>query len=293
MNNIAVIYLCYVPYGTTYLEDFLFSYKKQSSGVNHELIIVFNGYLNISELEIFLNILKKSSLNYHIEMTDAKYDIDVYYYIAKKLINFEYFLFFNTYTQILSANWLYYYLKIINEDNVGCVSATGAWGDFQHLIEYRNAINRLLKFNIKFNDLKKIVYFRYNFYPSVDIHLRTNAFFIKRSIFLSIQRPNVKPFLLRLLLGLNKKKLRSFCFEHGSNSFSKQLIKKGYKIKIVNKLGEGLESEFWASSNVFWNGEQENLLIKDNQTNKYFSSSIENRKKLIYAAWGFQSTTTS
>lgn len=286
MNNIAVVYLSYVPFGTDFLRNFLNSYKKYKAGISHNLIIVFNGYHNEMEIEPFLEILNEASIEFQIEKTTSKYDIDVYYFLTNKLHNFEYFLYLNTYSSILNGNWLTHYYKILNQDGVGCVSATGVWGDFKHILDYEKALNRLLKFRATFNDVKKIIYFRYNFYPTVGVHLRTNAFMIKRDIFLSIQRPKVKPLLIAYLFGLNRKKIRSFCFEHGNNSFSKQLIYKGYKIKIVNKYGLGLNVEQWADSNVYWNGTQENLLIEDNQTMKYQNSSTEVRKTLTFIAWG-------
>lgn len=275
-----------MPFGTKYLENFLNSYKKNKSGINHELIIVFNGFKFEEELNPFLELLKYSSIKLKIEKTNSKYDIDVYYFIANKYNDYSYFLFLNTYSIILAENWLFYYYKNIIIENVGCVSATGAWGDFNHVIDYKKSLSEILKFKIKLNILKKIIYFRYNFYPSVGIHLRTNAFMINRNVFLTIQRPNVKPLLLRFLFRLNNKKIRSFCFEHGINNFSNQLLKRGYKIKLVNKFGLGIDIENWADSNIFWNGEQENLLIQDNQTSKYQNSCKEEQTKLKFAAWG-------
>lgn len=284
MNNISVTYLSYVPFGTSYLENFLNSYVNNISGIEHNLIIVFNGLKSEDEIEPFLELLNNYTIEYQVEITKSKYDIDVYYYIANKYIKYEYFLFLNTYSIILSKNWLLYYFSNIIIDNVGCVSATGAWGDFNHALDYKIAIKEVFKFNL--NSLKKIIFFRYNFYPNVGIHLRTNAFMIQRKLFLTIVRPKVKPYFLSFLLGLNKKKIRSFCFEHGNNSFSIQLIRRGYKIKIINKFGIGFDIEKWADSNIFWNGNQENLLIQDNQTAKYHNTCSENQKKLKFAAWG-------
>jgi hypothetical protein len=44
--------------------------------------------------------------------------------------------------------------------------------------------------------------------------------------------------------------------------------------------------ENWAKSNIYWNGDQENLLIEDNQTSKYINASLENQKKMRFSAWG-------
>jgi hypothetical protein len=278
--------LSYVPFGTHYLINFLQSYQNQDAGINHNLIILFNGYHNEKDLHPFIEILNTSLVSYQIIITESKYDIDAYFYIAELLKNSEYVTFLNTYSVILHANWLKYFYANIIKESVGCVSATGAWGDYFHAMEYKKSINKIKKFKGSLTDVKKVIYFRFNFYPTVRPHLRTNGFMINRLLFLSIKRPSVRPVFLNLLLKLNSKKIRSFCFEHGKDSFSQQLVDRGLQIQIVNKFGSGLNINEWPASNVYWNGLQENLLIQDNQTSKYQKADIEERKRLAYAAWG-------
>lgn len=288
MNKIGVIYLSYVPYGVSYFANFLESYTQHESGNSHSLVIVFNGFANQDELAPFIKLINSYSINHELVFAKSKFDIDVYYYMATRYNMFSFLVFLNTYSVILSDNWLKYFYKNLTQKNVGCVSATGSWGDFRHKDDYWSAVNRLKKFNFRLADIKKIIYFKYNFYPSVGVHLRTNAFMISRELFLSIKRPKVRPFILSYLFGLNAKKLRSFCFEHGNNNFSKQLLDRGYLIQIVDKFGNGKNIEDWSSSNIYWNGTQENLLIKDNQTSKFEMANPSEKKLMRYAAWNIK-----
>lgn len=288
MNKIGVIYLSYVPYGVSYFANFLESYSQHETGASHSLIIVFNGFSNQNELLPFTKLIKSYSINHELIFAKSKFDIDVYYYVATRYSTFSSFVFLNTYSTILADKWLYYLSSNLLKNNVGCVSATGAWGDFRHRDDYLEAIGRLKRFIFRLVDIKKVIYFKFNFYPQVDVHLRTNAFMIDRELFLSIVRPKVKPLILSFLFGLNAKKLRSFCFEHGMNSFSKQLIERGYLLQLVDKFGNGVNIEDWAKSNIFWSGMQENLLIKDNQTSKYELANSSERKLMRYAAWNIK-----
>lgn len=280
--------MAYVPFGKKYLMDFLLSYKENSAGISHNLIVLFNGFRHENELNQFYEVINAMDITLEVVTTSSKFDIDAYFNIAQIKTEYDYFMFLNTYSIILHSNWLRYFYNNLIMPQVACVSATGAWGDFKHTDDYINSKNRILKLNFDLIDLKKVIYFRFNFYPSVGVHLRTNAFMVKRSIFLAIKRPPVRPFILSLIFNLNSKKIRSFCFEHGSNSFSQQLLKCGYKILVIDKFGNGLQVNDWAHSNTYHNGLQENLLVQDNQTLKYHVSNSENKNKLKYGTWGIK-----
>lgn len=286
MNRIAVVYLSYVPFGIQYLINFIDSYRNKVSGESHELIILFNGFLSQSELIPFFEILNKFEISCQAIETNSRFDIDAYFYVASKLNKFESLLFFNTYSIIQNNNWLSFFYRNLNKKSVGCVSASGTWGDNSHLVDYKLSIKKILSFKFDLKDIKKAIFFRFNFYPQVKSHLRTNAFMIRRDLFLSTYKPKVRPIFLSFIFGLNDKKISSFCFEHGNNSFSNQLLNRGFQLLVVDKYGIGHDIHNWKSSETFWIGSQKNLLIHDNQTLKYELSNSEIKRKLTYAAWG-------
>ncbi len=66
---------------------------------------------------------------------------------------------------------------------------------------------------------------------------------------------------------------------------SRQIIKKGYQILVVDKFGQTYTSENWYESKTFWSFNQENLLISDNQTEKYMNEDDTKKKVYTLLAW--------
>ena len=245
--SICLVYLSYTPFGTGYLNDFIASYKARVPGIEHALLILCKG--------------------------EPK-DVDIQPFI-------------NTYSVILHDNWLLYLYQNVTKKDVGVVGASGGWGDFGHNDEYYGNIKSILRFKINPTLIKKSIFFRFNFYPQVPPHIRTNAFMIRRELFLALKYPKVKPLILNFFIDFSKSKLRSLCFEHGKQGFTSQLVDKGLKAILVDRFGKGFEMPNWPNSKTFWHFEQENLLVSDNQTRKYQEADEETKKKLTYAAWGF------
>jgi len=283
--NITVLYLSYIPYGKNHLKAFIDSYQKYNSGAPHNLTILFNGFSSESEANEFIVLINKSRLICNILFTKEKLDITSYFDAASKL-NSEYVLFLNTYSVLLTENWCKIYLENILKTNVGVVGSTGALGDFSHDDDYYLRLKNFLKFKFSIVDIKKMVYYRFNYYPKVSPHIRTNAFMIKRELFLSLKYKKIRPFYLNYFKALNKSKLTSLCFEHGNFCLTNQLLSKGLKPIIVGKNGIGYELNQWKDSNSFWINKQENLIVSDNQTKKFDNADLENQKFMTYSAWG-------
>ena len=50
--------------------------------------------------------------------------------------------------------------------------------------------------------------------------------------------------------------------------------------------GQAYDPEHWHRSNTFWQSQEENLLVADNQTELYLSAGPEKRAELAQYAWG-------
>jgi hypothetical protein len=283
--NLALVYLSYIPFGTEYLISFLNSYTNKKAGVEHKLVILFNGHQTEDEIKPFLEILNNSGVPFGYKVSPEKFDIGSYFYAAANLST-EYIAFVNTYSLILHDNWLLYLYQNLTKTGVGCVSATGSWSDYPHNDEYRSIIKDFLRLNFSLNKLKKAIFFRFNFFPVVKPHLRTNAFMIKRTIFLNLKFGLVKPRILNTFTNYSGTKLKSLCFEHGNTGMTNQIIQLGLRPLLVNKHGAGYEIKEWREARTFWTNDQENLLVKDNQTMKYELADKQRKNELIYAAWG-------
>jgi hypothetical protein len=284
--SICLVYLSYTPFGTGYLNDFIASYKARVPGIEHELIILFNGETKDVDIQPFIKILSESEVNFKYLISPEKFDIVSYFYVAQ-VLKTDYIAFINTYSVILHDNWLLYLYQNVTKKDVGVVGASGGWGDFGHNDEYYGNIKSILRFKINPTLIKKSIFFRFNFYPQVPPHIRTNAFMIRRELFLALKYPKVKPLILNFFIDFSKSKLRSLCFEHGREGFTSQLVDKGLKAILVDRFGKGFEMPNWPNSKTFWHFEQENLLVSDNQTRKYQEADEETKKRLTYAAWGF------
>ena len=283
--NLALVYLSYIPFGTEYLISFLNSYTNKKAGVEHKLVILFNGHQTEEEIKPFLEIVNNSGVPFEYIVSPEKFDIGSYFYAAANLST-EYIAFVNTYSLILHDNWLLYLYQNLTKTGVGCVSATGSWSDYPHNDEYRSIIKDFLRLNFSLNQLKKAIFFRFNFFPAVKPHLRTNAFMIKRTIFLNLKFGLVKPWILNTFTNYSGTKLKSLCFEHGNTGMTNQIIQLGLRPLLVNKHGAGYEIKEWREARTFWTNDQENLLVRDNQTMKYELADKQRKDELIYAAWG-------
>ena len=106
------------------------------------------------------------------------------------------------------------------------------------------------------------------------VSVRTNAFMASRE---TLARVHIGPVFF---------KLSAFVFESGRDSLTNQLMRLGLRPVLVGRDGTGYEKEQWHVANIFRQGNQENLLIADNQTDLYAAAGAEDRVELSRLAWG-------
>ena len=78
----------------------------------------------------------------------------------------------------------------------------------------------------------------------------------------------------------------AYALESGKNSITNQVLRNGLKTLIVDRRGHAYLKEQWPESNIFWCGNQVNLLIADNQTRLYDKVDSKNKRKMTCLAWG-------
>jgi glycosyltransferase involved in cell wall biosynthesis len=107
-----------------------------------------------------------------------------------------------------------------------------------------------------------------------NVHIRSNAFFIRRVDFLKIP------------MGESLTKLDANLFECGKNSMTNFFLSSGKEVCIVGKNGSSFAVNAWPSSGCFRSGSQSNLLVTDNQTQAFnsMSSSVKEAHKVM--TWG-------
>lgn len=107
-------------------------------------------------------------------------------------------------------------------------------------------------------------------------HLRTNAFMIDRATLGSLKT------------GAIERKMDAYRLESGRSSITRQLHRQGLKTLVVDRDGAAYDVEQWPGSRTLWQGDQENLLVADNQTRVYASGGLDRRALLSAFAWGPQ-----
>ncbi len=281
-KKIAVVYLSWLPYGIKHFRSFLESYLLHSPGWNHELIIAFNGteLSHPNPPEIFLSELQaKKNVTYRVLYFPKGQDIEIYAKIAAQLEH-DYILYLNTYSVILGNNWLKNYAENWGS-HTGAIAASGSWQSYFSSVFSLHSIRKekdetLPKYFRKIKLLiKASIYWRFLFNAFPNPHIRTNAFFVERTVFTDITK--------RLII---RNKMDAYRFENGKKGLTKLLEKLGKEVLVVNKQGDIFPKNDWHLSFTFRKGNQENLLISDNQTREYQQANAETKIQLSKLSWG-------
>jgi hypothetical protein len=277
---IAVVYLSWLPFGIAHFKVFIDSYINCPAGYSHKLIIAFNGTAlqspnTIEEYKEYLR--QKNIIDVEFLSFASGQDISVYKRSAET-IEADFFLFLNTYTKFEAPGWLSFYVKNWRDD-VGLIGTTGSYAD------YRSAISTRIKYtlqdkiplSVKFRELKYYIklglVYGHHFKGFPAPHVRTTGFFTSKEIFTAIKHEVLKD------------KMRAYFFENGRESMTAQVQRMGYECLLIDKNGNAYSVKDWPLSRLFWNAEQEDLLISDNQTRMYANASEKEKKILRKIAW--------
>jgi len=268
-NVICVIHLVRACNEIESLKRFLTSYKYNSAGLEHDLFFILKGFGEngiSSEIELLLNQYEHK----RIIIPDEGYDIGSYM-VAAQIVENKFLCFFNSYSEILGDNWLEKIYRHVSTKECGMVSATGSWES-----QYTNFLLVTRKFLLrKWIDRIKALKIKKHYLPFPNPHLRTNGFCISRKLFLEVTQ------------GYSfKNKNDTILFESGREGISRKIASRGLQLIVVGRDGRGFFPDEWSTSRTFRQGEQENLLVADNQTRLYGGADNSDRIILSRFAWG-------
>lgn len=294
-NEIAVVHLVRAVNGIAPLKLFLESYQRNDGGIEHDLIVVMKGFGQDIETKEYFELLSSFECR-TLNVTDIGLDITAYHSVIKKYSNqYRYFCFLNSYSVIQDKKWLKKMYTKLDAPTIGMVGASGSWhrvGEVRpHLSPMKAAflqtywreyktffVKRWLKSFISGMGVirDQIAYINniINFPKFPNYHIRTNGFMLSSYLLQQVTFPSVVT------------KMDAYKFESGRNSLTRQVLKRGLDVLVIGKDGKGYKKEAWCKSKTFWQAEQENLLITDNQTNDYKNGDLKKRNFLSYAAWG-------
>jgi len=273
--SIAVVHIVLAQFGIAPFRDFIASYRRHAAGIGHSLVIAVKGFEN--GLPAAYVGLLDGIPHEAIEVPNFGFDIETYWRLATAL-DHQTFCFLNSRSVVLGDRWLARLVAPLSALDVG---AAGASGSFQSLLEEhlrylrRKPSNRGLRSIIRSSSINTLRH-RLLFAPFPNPHLRTNAFAIARSTLLALPVPNTAT------------RLATARFENGRNNFTRQLDRRGLKVVVVGRNGVAYEPSDWPGSGTFWQGDQANLMVDDNQTLKYAVAGPAERHALAAAAWTSQ-----
>jgi len=318
---IGVVYLVGSRVGPLPVREFLASYRRHPPGVEHELVVLFNAVDNHQHQALESEL--RGIEHRRMVRTTSVPDLAAYAWAAERL-QYERICFFNSYSVILAPQWLAKLDHALDQPRAGLVGATGSWASHRSGVMsslfLRNPHHGLLpKWIIQRGQLQEIqseldferkgrgswpgrelltvpnrglmlarslvaaikeaptiaeIILRFESFPNP--HLRTNAFMVDRATFNNLQT------------GIVKRKMDAYLLESGRVSFTRQVLNSGLRTLVVASDGSFYDQDKWPLSNTFFQGDQEMLLIADNQTRIYQNGGLDRRRLLSTRSWGSQ-----
>lgn len=277
--RLAVVYLCWLPYGIEYLKRFIDSYKLHPAGADHNLVIVFNGTAQ-KESHEFVRYANENLPSFTPLELEGGQDIDAYFFAASQLKE-DRILFLNSFAEFTAGDWLKKYNSVFeSEPQTGVVGATGSYQSFySDVLRKPFGWEKGKGFDYNFKKyklfIKAFLYWRWLIASFPNPHVRTNAFMIGRTLFLSLKHRKLN------------RKFDAYLFESGRRSLTNQVLAKDYKVWLIDKEGRAYAPPHWRDSRTFWWSEQEGALVTDNQTEYYAKNAhTAHGQYLRHISWG-------
>lgn len=299
---IAVVHLVWGPLGSAPLRRFLSSYRRFRPGVEHELVVLFNGVEDPLGHELLAEL---DGVEHRLlRLPAAVQDLTAYAQAAQRLQH-ERLCFLNSHSVVLADGWLAGLDGALSQPRAGIVGASGSWGSIGSYLRFslglggfysrvfadrRSTIATLQAIAERQDDevspskpARKIPVVSYaaavldqthGFTPFPAHHIRTTGFMIRREVLARVRMPALR------------RKNDAYRLESGRRSITAQVRGLGLDALVVGRDGLAYAADDWFASGTFWQGDQENLMIADKQTASYEHGSASEREVLSRYAWG-------
>jgi hypothetical protein len=323
---IGVVFLARWLDGITAFKRFADSYRRNPAGCDHELIIIYKGFEQRSQLE-------QARAAFHglphfgIEVDDSGFDIGAYLKVSQR-VDHQYLLFLNTHSEICAPGWLASFATQVKRENVGVAGATGSYESIYDSVLFMLRVI-LVSHDAEAEDAKALAYYfdfllgqyRPDWYGggarSRDIFDRLIAplkrlgrrplyrFKGTSLIWPGAQRLNIRQFpkfpnphirsngfiirrdrMLEFAPIRMHSKVDASRYESGKSSLTARLRRVGFSAVVVGRDGHAYDVTDWPKSGTFRLGQQANLLIGDNHTRSFSDMSDGARQAHARMTWG-------
>lgn len=305
---IGVVHLIWGPLGAAPLRAFISSYMRQPAGADHELVLLLNGV----QPDVRESLLHEvDGVDCHVLQLDSSVQDLAAYAHAIRALDYDRLCFLNSYSELLCPGWLAKLNEALYEPKAGIAGATGSWASLRSLTldslgvptAYRGAglprgmataqlavieaeritdakhakqASSLVALARRLRAMPGAILEARQFEAFPNPHIRTNAFMARRET------------LLRLAIGEVRTKTDAYRLESGHDSITRRLERMDLRPVVVDRNGDAHVHGDWPRSHTLWQGDQERLLVADNQTHMYSEGDDERRRFLSILAWGTQ-----
>lgn len=296
-SSTAVVHLVRAGNGLGPLQAFLEAEAAFPAGTDHELILLLKGFADRDRELADVRALADGRADGDVRVPDDGFDVTAYLAAAEAL-GHERLCFLNSWSSPRVDGWLGHLSGALDDPRVGVAGATGSWASHRsfalHLLRLPNAYGDVLgdraalapafrslgpgaelsrfRQRVKaLGDLPREI-IGYPGFPAP--HVRTNAFVLERELLLSLPRSRTRT------------KSAAYRFEGGTRGLTAQVRASGLDAVVVGRDGVPLRGEEWPAAALFWQRDQEDLLVSDNQTRAYDEGTAEQRDALARYAWG-------
>lgn len=290
---IALVHLVWAPLGTEPFKTFLESLKRHDPGAPYRLVVLFNGFSEITGLDEYRRLLRGHDAE-EIFLAEPQLDIAAYRTAAMKLGDRR-VCFVNSYSEVIAPDWLGLMAQGLAVGSVKVAGATGSWGSQRSFLVSRIGLPGAYGSSLGDRDVVNTAFASPNSsaakpklkdrltgavgvaggfdgFPAP--HIRTNALLVEREFFLGVE------------FGDLATKRGTYRFESGRNSLTNQVMASGNSVALVGKSGAVTNWRSWPERDVFWQGGQGDLLVADNQTRAYARAGLAHRASMAAFAWG-------
>ncbi|MFI5004961.1 MAG: hypothetical protein ACHQE6_08100 [Solirubrobacterales bacterium] len=309
-RRLGVVHLVWGPLGPEPLRRFVRSYRAHPAGVEHELIVLLN---NVSPRQRPRLLAELEGVPHRLlVMPEPEQDLAAYAQ-AVRWLEHERLCFLNSHSEILAPDWLAMLDRALDQPHAGLVGATGSWASTRSWVlhsyflptPYRGHIPErgiaraqflaieLERAGLPVSDasepptrtLRESLRAKLQTLPDMPAqilgfegfpahHLRTNAFMAARATLDRVWERRIET------------KMDAYRLENGRHSITRQVQAMGLRTLVVARDGSSYDCEQWPLSRTLWQGDQEGLLIADNQTRSYAHGGHDRRRLLSAFAWG-------
>ena len=279
--TIALVYLARgADGGLPAAKAFFEAYRAYPPRCPHELIVIAKGWSGIHGRDEVEKIAQANSARL-IDLPDDGFDWGAYMRLAPQLKN-TWVCFLNTHSRPCVDGWLNL-IRLTAETQGMSIGAVGATASLESLapilplpsvnVNYNNPLLYTLRL---FRNTARFIKNIRDFPSFPNPHLRTNAFIVRRELFVNFAETQPIPGCKRDALKL----------ESGRTGFSAFLRARGLKILVACADRSAYEAKEWVNSGTFRVPGQPNLLVSDNQTLAYEKANRHLKKILEKFAWG-------